>query len=229
MLPQILLIGATGRTGRLVLDEALKRGHFVTILIRKQNSDLPQHQNLTIVTGDPCKASDIGIALKNTKSSIPIVIVSTLGQTRTSGNPWAATTSPARFMATSVEAVISAAKSFDEPARIQKLVVLSMFGAGASFDNLNVMMRWIMKSSNMYQTWEDHNLVDKAVKTGGLPFVMVRPAMLKDTDATALKFYGNDGKGSGFMPSASMRSVAGFLLDVTVDKQYDGKTPMIAN
>ncbi|KEF61047.1 uncharacterized protein A1O9_02612 [Exophiala aquamarina CBS 119918] len=229
MLPQILLIGATGRTGRLVLDEALKRGHSVTVLVRNPNSDLPQHQNLTIVTGDPCKASDIGSALRATKSSIPIVIVSTLGQTRTSGNPWAATTSPGRFMETSIEAVISGAKSSAEPARIQKLVVMSMFGAGDSFDNLNCMMQWIMKCSNMYQTWEDHNLVDKAVRAGGLPFVMVRPGMLKDTDAIPLKFYGSDGKGSGFMPSASMRSVAGFLLDVTVDEAYDWKTPVIAN
>jgi len=132
-------------------------------------------------------------------------------------------------METSAEAVISAAKSLDEPARIQKLVVLSMFGAGASFDNLNCLMQWIMKGSNMYQTLEDHNLVDKAIKTGGLPFVMVRSPMLKDTAAAPLKFYGDEGKGSGFMPSVSMRSVAGFLLDVTVDEAYDGTTPMVAN
>jgi nucleoside-diphosphate-sugar epimerase len=229
MLPQILILGATGRTGRLVLDEALKRGHFVTALIRKPNSDLTQHQNLTIVRGDPCQASDIGKALESAKPAIPIVIISTLGQTRTSGNPWAATTSPARFMATSIEAVLSGAQSFDEPARIQKLVVLSMFGAGDSFGSLNCMMQWIMKSSNMAQTLEDHNLVDKTVKAGGLPFVLVRPAMLKDADAAPLKFYGDTGKGSGFMPSASMRSVADFLLEVTVDGKYDGTTPMIAN
>lgn len=229
MLPQIFLLGATGRTGRLVLDEALKRGHFVTALIRKPNTDLPQHPNLTTVIGDPCKASDVGVALNTNQASIPIVIISTLGQTRTSGNPWGATTSPPRFMATSIEAVLSAAKSFAEPARIRKLVVLSSSGAGDSFANLNFMMQWIMKSSNMAQTIEDHNLVDEAVKAGSLPFVLVRPAMLKNADVAPLKFYGNDGKGAGIMPSTTMKSVASFLLDVTVDGQYDGTTPMVTN
>ena len=81
----------------------------------------------------------------------------------------------------------------------------------------------------MAQTLEDHNLVDEAVKAGWLPFVLARPAMLKDQDAFPVKFHGNTGKGAGFMPGISMKTVAGFLLDAAVDEKYDGTTPMICN
>jgi nucleoside-diphosphate-sugar epimerase len=230
-LPQILLIGATGRTGSLVLAEALSRGHTVTILIRKTSDSLPRHDNLTTVIGDPCMAADVEKALRATRSGLPVVIISTLGQTRTSGNPWAAATSPPRFMAASAKAVLAAVQSpsVADSVQVQKLVVMSMFGAGDSFAQLNFLMRWTMNHSNMDVTLEDQNLVDETVKAGGLPFVLVRPAMLRDGEAASVKVHGDDGQGAGFMPSVTVKSVAAFLLDAAVRDEFDGKTPMICN
>jgi hypothetical protein len=232
MLPQVLLIGATGRTGSLVLQEALKRGHLVTVLIRKPNDSLSQYNNLTTVIGDPCKDTDVEKALLASKPSVPVVIISTLGQTRTSGNPWAASTSPRGFMEASAKAVLSASQS---PAvkgsnlHVKKLVLMSMFGAGDSFNQLICLTRWTIKYSNMDVTLEDQNLVDVAVKAGPLPFVLARPAMLTNGEARPVKVHGNQGEGSGMMPSISVKSVVTFLLDATVNDQYDGMTPMIAN
>jgi len=90
-------------------------------------------------------------------------------------------------------------------------------------------MRWTMNHSNMNVTLEDQNLVDKAVKAGSLPYVLVRPAMLKDGEALAVKVHGNVGEGAGFMPSISVKSVVEFLLDVAVKDEFDGMTPMISN
>ena len=67
------------------------------------------------------------------------------------------------------------------------------------------------------------------MKAGTLPFVLVRPAMLKTGEASPLKFYGNTGKGSGFMPSVSPKSVAVFLVDAAVRSEVDGTTPVITN
>ena len=231
MLPQILLIGATGRTGILVLQEALKRGHLVTILIRKASDTLPQHENLTTVLGDPCLDTDVERAFLATKPSIPVVIISTLGQTRTSGNPWAATTSPRRFMEKSAKAVLSASQSsaVTRSVNVKKIVLMSMFGAGDSFAQMNFLLRFTMNHSNMEVTLEDQNLVDVAVKAGPLPFVLIRPAMLKDGEAAPVKLHGNTGEGAGFMPKISIKSVVGFLLDAAVKNEFDGMTPMISN
>lgn len=223
-LTNILLIGATGRTGRLVLDSALRRGHKVTALIRPSSS-LPPHTNLSISKGSPLGAADITTALSLTSG--PVVIISTLGQTRTSGNPFAATTSPPLFMSHSASAVVEAVKASACP--VQKIIVMSMFGAGSSFANLNFLMRAIMQYSNMKQTLEDQNAVDQIIKQSGLNFVMPRPAMLKGDVSLPVKTFGDAGGSAGFMPSVSPQSVAEFMLDVVVSDQWDGSTSVLSN
>ncbi|THX54638.1 hypothetical protein D6D06_05399 [Aureobasidium pullulans] len=221
-LPNILLIGATGRTGRLVLESALTRGYKVTALIRP-SSALPSHLSLTVSKGSPLETGDITTALATING--PVVLISTLGQTRTSGNPFAATTSPPLFMSASATAVAEAIKG--QPA--DKVIIMSMFGTNSSFSNLNFLMRATMTYSNMRQTLEDQNAVDKVIKESGMVFVMPRPAMLKGDTALSVKILGDAGEKSGFMPSVSAKSVAEFILDATVSQEWDGRTPVLAN
>jgi putative NADH-flavin reductase len=49
---QILVYGATGNIGSLVVDEALARGHYVTAVSRDPSQITKQHPNLTAVAGD---------------------------------------------------------------------------------------------------------------------------------------------------------------------------------
>lgn len=223
-LPDILLIGATGRTGRLVLSSALARGHVVHALIRPSSS-LPRQPNLHISKGSPLDISAISTALSFTTR--PVVIISTLGQTRTSGNPFAATTSPPLFMSESITAVIAAVKASDR--RVVKIIVMSMFGAASSFLNLNFLMRPIMLYSNMKQSIDDQNEVDRIIKQSGLTFVMPRPAMLKGEVALPIKVLGEQGEKAGFMPSISASSVAEYMLDAAVSDEWDNRTFVIAN
>lgn len=223
-LPDILLIGATGRTGRLVLESALSRGHRVVALIRSSSSLSPQF-NLTISRGSPLEPAAIITALSHTTG--PVVIISTLGQTRTSGNPFAAATSPPLFMSHSASAVIQAAKA--PGSRVQKLILMSMFGTGSSFANLNFLMRATMLYSNMKQSLDDQNAVDEIVKNSGLAFVIPRPAMLKGEVALPVKSLGDAGEKAGFMPSVSAHSCAEFMLDAAVSRDWDGKTPVLSN
>lgn len=244
---QILVLGGTGRVGQLVISEALSRQVPVTALVRKENALQPQSYLSTIV-GSPLSNASIKEALTYMLSTNPasqIVIVSTLGQTRTSGNPWAATTSPPVFMAESAQAVVDALRSMEvsQRNRISKVVQLSMFGAKESMANLNMLMRLIMAYSNMAQTVEDHNLThDIIVKNYGVnksdvdreiqvPFVMVRPAMLKFGAGNNgdVKVHGSDGTGAGFMPSIQARDVAYFLIDTVVNDNWNGRTPVISN
>jgi putative NADH-flavin reductase len=223
-LPDILLIGATGRTGRLVLDSALKRGHKV-IALSRPSSSLPSQTNLSVFKGSPFDVADITTALSLTSGSV--VIISTLGQTRTSGNPFAATTSPPLFMSRSASAVVQAVKASDR--EVGNIIVMSMFGAESSSTNLNFLMRAIMQYSNMKQTLEDQNAVDQIVKQSGLRFVMPRPAMLKGDVALPIKTLGDTGEMAGFMPSVSPQSVAEFMLDAAINEQWDGSTAVLSN
>ena len=169
------------------------------------------------------KEVDIESAVHSTQDR-PSVIVSTLGQTRNSGNPWSAPTSPKRMVTDALANAMAVAKREN----ISKLVIMSMFGTGQSFNNLNFLMRFVMVHSNMDQTIEDHDLTDQIVKASGLTFVLARPAMLKGEQLGQIKDLGDEGEKASFMPSISMRMVADFLLDAVESNEWDGRTPVIS-
>lgn len=88
-------------------------------------------------------------------------------------------------MSQSATAVIKAVKASNN--KVLKVILMSMFGAGSSFRNLNFVMRATMLFSNMKQTLEDQNAVDQIIKQSKLRFVMPRPAMLKGDVALPVK------------------------------------------
>ena len=78
---KILVLGATGRTGRLFTRKALEEGHTVTAYVRnpdKARTLLGTHPNLTITRGDLNDAERLATA-----SAGQDVMVSTLGQKAT--------------------------------------------------------------------------------------------------------------------------------------------------
>ena len=54
---KLLILGATGRTGRLVTENALSRGHHVTAFVRTPSPQTTQR--LAITVGDPRRVDDL--------------------------------------------------------------------------------------------------------------------------------------------------------------------------
>jgi putative NADH-flavin reductase len=219
----LLVVGGSGRTGRILIDEALRRGHQVIALVRNP-ATLARAPGLTILRGSPTVFEDLQQAVRASDVR-PSAIISTLGQTRESGNPWSKPTSPPRYIAEAMSNCVAVAKEVGIP----KLVVMTMQGAGSSFDSLSFLMRAIMHHSNMAQTLEDHNLVNEVVKKSGLAYVLARPAMLKGEFLQQYKDLGDDGRTASFMPSISAVTVASFLLDTVNTEEWDGRTPVISS
>jgi hypothetical protein len=218
----ILILGASGRTGRIVVSQALERGFTVTVLVRKATA-FEESKGLRIVEGSPLQLDDLKGAA--TAAGPLLAIVSTLGQTRASGNPWSKVTSPPALMTDSIKNAIEVAKGRNIP----KIVIMSLFGVGDSWKNMNLMIKGVFRHSNMWQTVEDGNGVDEVVKASGLNFVLVRSTALMGTEPKPVQQLGEDGEKAGFMPSISTPSVAGFLLDAVEKSTWDRHTPVISN
>lgn len=243
--PHLLLIGSTGKTGSLLLAEALSRSFTATALVRNTasfedliNERIPtsQHEFITAVKGDPTAKADVEVALLSalsTAHSRGVVIISTLGQTRKSGSPWSAATSPPLFMTQAADALVAAISSvpFCKKSRVQKVVILSMFGAGNSFVNLNCLIKPVMQHSTMLQTVEDHNGVDRVIRSQSqVKWVMVRPSMFKTGGPKPVIVREENGAGEGWMPSSTTTgSVVDFLLSCVGNNDWDWKAPVIAN
>src|SRR3989442_3391558 len=70
----LLILGATGRTGRLVVEHALAAGHTVTALVRSPEKLTIRNSNLRVVTGRATDPEDVAHALASADA-----VLSTLG------------------------------------------------------------------------------------------------------------------------------------------------------
>ncbi|MCB0847910.1 MAG: NAD(P)H-binding protein, partial [Bacteroidetes bacterium] len=88
---RILLLGATGRTGKLVLKKALEKGYQVNCLARNSQR-IDEEEGLTIIEGNPNKEADLQKAINNCEA-----IISVLNISRKSDFPWSGLRTPKNY------------------------------------------------------------------------------------------------------------------------------------
>ncbi|ESZ95929.1 hypothetical protein SBOR_3742 [Sclerotinia borealis F-4128] len=220
---QIFVIGGSGRTGKMVIEEALLRGHDVIALVREPSS-IEAREGLKLVKGTPLNKADITAAFE-ASTKTPSVVLVTLSAPRRSDSPFSPSISPPRLMADSNANIISVMKDFD----VGKIVVMQAFGVGDSWPHMHFLLRMLMKKSNLYMQYDDHNLVDKEVKASGMNYVLARPARLEEGEVKTVKVFGNRGKGIPMMASITRESVANWLVDAAERKTWDSQTPVLTN
>lgn len=220
---RLLIIGGSGRTGKLVIKELLQRDHKVTALVRRPETMQSEiDAGLRVVTGTPMNQEDVRNAF--TESS-PEVIIVTLSAPRASDSPFAAPIAPPRLMADSTANVVTVMKEFNTP----KIVIMQAFGVGESWVNMHCVMQLLMKKSNMAYQYDDHNLVTKETKASGENFVFVRPSRLVEGEAKEIKEYPDHGKGVPVLAAISRDSVARFLVNAAESGTWDNMAPVITN
>lgn len=215
---RVLIIGGNGQTGRCVIDEALKRGHKITALVRNP-STLAAKEGLKIVKGTPLEPSNIESAFNAVPGDFPTAVIVTLGSSTEKGT---------RIMADAHENLVVAMKKYG----VSKIVTLASFGVGSSLANITVIMRWAIAHTGLGNSFADHNLVDEILKKSGLKFVLLRPARLTMAKKAPVQFLDDDGKGLGCfagLGGISRASVAGCMVDAVEKSTWDGRTPVITN
>ncbi|KAF7588824.1 hypothetical protein BBP40_005178 [Aspergillus hancockii] len=217
----VLIIGGSGRTGQLTIDELLSRGHQVTALVRNPSA-LKDAPGLKLVRGTPANKENVRTAFKD---DLPAVVIVTLNAPRASGSLFAAPIVPPRFMADCNANIVAAMKEFG----VKKVVIMQAFGVGESWANMNCLLQVLMKNSNMIYQYDDHNLTDREVRASGVDFVMVRPSRLVESDEQNVKVWPHDGKGVPMMASTSRVSVARWLVDAAEANEWDNTAPVITN
>ncbi|PMD17747.1 NAD(P)-binding protein [Hyaloscypha hepaticicola] len=231
----ILLLGASGRTGKLILHEALSNSHTVTALVRDPSSLTPT-SGLTITTGTPLSYSSIEAAITSTPSQkIPDAIIIALASVRATDSPFSKPTSPPRLLTESHARVLEVMRKFG----IGRLITISAFGVGESIRNVFLPVRMVLKYSSMAYAFEDHGEVESLVRrTAGewkkagreLEWTLVRPCMLNDGEVAEVRVLGDEGEGAGFMAGISRGSLVRFLVERCLEKgEFVGCTPVICN
>ncbi|KAF5627426.1 hypothetical protein F52700_8351 [Fusarium sp. NRRL 52700] len=221
-----LLLGATGRTGKYVVSQLLSQNHTAVALVRG-TSNVASQPGLTVVTGSPLSKDDIRRALIATPGLVPSAAIMTLNTVRKSDNPFAAQVSPPRFLADSCANACQVLKE----AGIKRIVVMSTAGVGDSWDKLSWVGRAVMKWTNIKYALEDHNILDKEIRSTDMDWTLVRAVRLefgKETDKD-VETLGSAGEGMTMSHSVTPNSVARFLVRVVVERSFIKEAVVVRN
>ncbi|TMM59343.1 NAD-dependent epimerase/dehydratase family protein [Maribacter algarum] len=215
---RILILGATGRTGKWVLKLALKKGYNVHILVR-DCTKITAEENLTIFHGTPADKSMLSKAAENCKA-----IISVLNISRTSDFPWAKLRTPASFLSDVMHHIIQVS----EKHQIGRVVVCSAWGVDATNSDLPFWFRWMIGHSNIGAAYTDHERQEKILLQSNLDWTIVRPVGLinKIKPQKILVSYGHKPKPK---LTISRRSVGEFMVNTLEDDTLIRKLPTISS
>jgi putative NADH-flavin reductase len=165
---RILVFGASGGCGRLLVDLAGRRGHIVTAVVRPGSNGLPIGSAATRI-GDPLDKAFVQACLRGQDA-----VVSCVGLRRAGKSPHARLLSPPdlteRLMSTIAEGFAE-----DPPGRI---VAISAAGVGDSFERLSRPVKWLVTSGNVAVAYRDLANMERRLATLGTEWLAVRPVTL---------------------------------------------------
>ncbi|KAL1893485.1 hypothetical protein Sste5346_006313 [Sporothrix stenoceras] len=219
-----LLLGATGRTGQLVVTELLTQGHTAVALVRNPDK-LPPRKGLTVVKGSSLAKADIEMTITATSTPVDGCIF-TLGTLRESESPFAKQVTPPRFLADSAGVASEVLLAHN----VSRLVIMSTAGTGDSWPGLPLVFRAYMGWTNLKYVLADHNLMDVDVRATKTAWTLVRPIRLEFDTKKVTELDVLDSRGSGRLKMsdcAHIRAVARFLVKVAVEGIYIRETVVV--
>jgi len=161
---KILVIGAGGRTGRAVVEQAVAAGHEVTAFVHK--ADEYNVANVRVIEGDAADSAAMDAAVLGQDA-----VLDTIG----GKTPYKETTLESSAASTIIKAM--------QRNGVRRLVVTSMLGEGESKANAPIYVR-LLVATFLRGANKDKAAMESAVKSSGLDWVILRPAILTDDPAT---------------------------------------------
>ncbi len=192
---QLLVVGATGGTGRQAVEQALERGHYVTAFVRDPAKLILQHPNLTVLTGDVLKPDTILPAVRR-QNAVFCSLGGRIGQQD-------------HAVAEGTKNLIVAMHQAD----VRRLLVVSSLGVGSSYAEASLPSKLFIKTF-LSGPIAEKEIQEQAVRESGLDWIIARPTSLTNDPATGQYKAEEHLKFSAFaMPRISRADVAAFLLD----------------
>jgi putative NADH-flavin reductase len=215
---KILLLGATGRTGKLILEQLIMNGHTVNAVVRDKTKIKIASPALSVFTGSTLDKSLIMLAMQGCDA-----IISALNISRNSDFPWSSLRTSKTLMSDTITNVISIAGSQN----IKRLIVISAWGANETFKDIPWWFRWIISHSNIKYGYLDHERQENLLIRSDLDWTAIRPVGLinSNLDRTVKVALNNRVKPSIII---SRKSVAQFTVRVLEQHEFIGLAPAIS-
>jgi uncharacterized protein YbjT (DUF2867 family) len=190
----LVVLGATGRTGRLVVEQALAAGHTVTALVRSPEKLATGNSNLRVVSGQATDTSAVARAMEGADA-----VISTLGGNGT-------------VIADSTRAIVEAAPKTG----VSRVVVLSTFAAQR--DRLSAGTR-LLTGIGMRGMLKDKTAGEEMLRRSDLEWTVVYASILSDGPANGSVVV-PDGTKRRMSEKISRADVAAWMLQSATDVEH---------
>jgi putative NADH-flavin reductase len=199
---KLFVIGATGRTGEEIVQQALARGHHVTAFVRSPKTVTSRHKGLGVLKGNVTDESQLSEAMQNHDA-----VVSALGPREVF--------KPSSLLHDSALATTRAMQR----SGVKRLLILS---AAAHIPVIpNRIVSFILRNH-----MRDSLAMEKVVQDSGLDWTIARCPRLTQEQYAAYRSREGAAPAKGF--SLSRKAVAAFMLDAIEQKKHFQKIVGIA-
>ena len=195
----LAVLGATGRTGRLVVEQALAAGHTVTALVRSPEKLTIGNANLRVVTGKATDASAVSRALEGADA-----VISTLG-------------GKGSVIADSTRAILAGAGKTG----VRRVVVLSTFAAERH--RLGAGTR-LLTGIGMGAMLKDKSAGEEMLRQSDLEWTIVYASILSDDPASGSAVVLPDGAKRGLSQKISRADVAAWMIEAATSDQQSRRS-----
>jgi putative NADH-flavin reductase len=171
----IVIFGATGLTGRCLVEQALDQGYDVTAFARNPASVPTSHVRLSIVRGDVFEKASVQEAVANQDAVLCTIgghdrlRVALSGHPRTPG-----------LCTIGTSTILDAMQTCG----VSRLVCLSAWGIGESKGRVPVIFRNVLFPLLMKEEYADKESQEQHISQSALDWTIVRPARLTNGPRT---------------------------------------------
>ena len=190
---KVLVLGANGRTGSLVVERALAAGHTVTAFARDPSAVKLTDERLKVVNGDAVSVSDLSAALNGQDA-----VINTIGGVKR------------KLIETTITSLIAAMKE----SRISRVVAMSSFIATPNFKPTGMMKLFPRLVRGMAR---DDVTGMKLLEGSGLDWTIVYATLLESKPRAGFRLVGPDETVTA-KDRVNRADVAECLLDAVGDR-----------
>jgi len=205
---RVLLIGATGGTGRQLVTQALERGYAVTALVRDPSRLQVDHPQLTVIQGDVLDEGSVEAAMRGQQA-----VLSALGHKRYFY--------PTRILSEGTRNILRAMETHG----VARLVCETSLGIGDSAGRMGLYYTlFVIPVILPFYFW-DKTRQERIIAGSNVEWVIARPGVLTNGDKRGQYRHGIRVGSFLLTVRISRADVATFMLDQLESDMYLRKAP----
>jgi putative NADH-flavin reductase len=207
---KLVILGATGRTGRHLVSQALDAGHEVTILARDHSKAPAVHARLRVVEGDVANTAALNDAVRGQDA-----VISAIGRGQSFKSQ--------HLIERTVPGMLEAMQGNG----VKRLMFMSALGVGDTYQASPIAAKLFFRTL-LRGIYADKAIGDRMIRASGLDYTIVQPVVLADGPLTKTYRAGERLALAG-MPTVSRADTAHFILEHLNDAATFRKTVIVSN